>query len=488
MAFNVVIVDDEYYVRQSIKAKINLPFFNIVLDTDNGKELIEYIKRGLQSVHLVLVDIVMPLMDGLTLIQELQKINPELYFLVLSGYSDFKYMQKAIQIGVSDYVMKPIIPETLNKSLTDINQKLMERDCERAQNCMDNLCRHIVNKGKIEIDSYNEYFFKQRFENGYRIILSLLGNWESNIYWFDIYKKNEWCSVYPGIPNLLVTITSVDTQMDIPPVIDFTTITTYRSGKLRNLRELTWAVDEGLKALKNSMILGKMVSVEADIPFTLFDEGIAAWKSGSVQEIDKIIIHIKKKEYSKAIKCAGLLFQYPDIPQVNIEETWKVLAMELFKLFPGCGELLEDSWIRVCDDKLSFKASVIELIDHILDNSSCGERVETGAQVMNKIITYVNSNFQDNITLKDTADTFFINRSHLARSFKQITGKTFNEYITGLRIKKACELLRDTTRSMSEISYLIGYEDSRYFSQIFLKTIGISPSHYRQKLSLKLNG
>ena len=115
MAFNIAIIDDEYYIRQSIKTKINSPYFDIVYDTDNGKNLIDYIKKnGLWSLDLVLVDIVMPLMDGLDLVYEMLKINPELIFIVLSGYSDFKHMQKAIQVGVNNYIMKPIIPEMLN--------------------------------------------------------------------------------------------------------------------------------------------------------------------------------------------------------------------------------------------------------------------------------------------------------------------------------------------------------------------------------------
>ena len=144
MIFNAAIFDDEYYVRKSIIAKIDSPFINIVFDTDNGKELIDYLKKkGAHSLDLVLVDIVTPLMDGLTLIQELQKINPDLVFLIISGYSDFEYTQKAIRLGVTDYIMKPIIPETLNRSVETICQKLIAKDLKDIHSGMDCLCQYI---------------------------------------------------------------------------------------------------------------------------------------------------------------------------------------------------------------------------------------------------------------------------------------------------------------------------------------------------------
>ncbi|MDC7234581.1 MAG: helix-turn-helix transcriptional regulator [Spirochaetales bacterium] len=77
---------------------------------------------------------------------------------------------------------------------------------------------------------------------------------------------------------------------------------------------------------------------------------------------------------------------------------------------------------------------------------------------------------------------FFISPSYLSKLFRQFTGKTFIEYLTNLRVSKACELLKTSDRKLFEIAELVGYSDSRYFSSLFKKHTGLTPSQYRNKL------
>ena len=134
------------------------------------------------------------------------------------------------------------------------------------------------------------------------MVLSLLGNWENDIYWFDFFNKNKWSFVYPGIPSLLVSFSSDDRQINVPASIDFSTVTTYRSNMLYDLNVSVEAVEKGLKELKRSIVLGKMIYIEEGYPLTMFDQNIEEWKSRSNQGIDLIIMYIKKRNMQKLLK------------------------------------------------------------------------------------------------------------------------------------------------------------------------------------------
>lgn len=96
-----------------------------------------------------------------------------------------------------------------------------------------------------------------------------------------------------------------------------------------------------------------------------------------------------------------------------------------------------------------------------------------------EILDYIHKNYKEDITLKGTSEQFFINRSHLARIFKLKTGSTFNNYLTELRIEKACLLMKEGV-SVSMTSEMVGYENSRYFSRVFCKVKGCIPSKYKE--------
>ena len=147
-------MDDEDLIRQSIKNKIKVPDIKVVFDSDDGQNLINYVKEnGPWSIDIALIDIEMPLMNGLDLILQLKEINPDIHFIIITGHDDFKYMQKAIRLGVDDYILKPIIPDILNEVFNKCITKIKQRERILRQQCIDSLACYVANKGLIELDS-----------------------------------------------------------------------------------------------------------------------------------------------------------------------------------------------------------------------------------------------------------------------------------------------------------------------------------------------
>jgi two-component system response regulator YesN len=97
-----------------------------------------------------------------------------------------------------------------------------------------------------------------------------------------------------------------------------------------------------------------------------------------------------------------------------------------------------------------------------------------------KLLDYINSNYSEEISLNELSEKFHLNTTYICDLFKEITDKTFLEYITDIRMKKACELLKDTRLSIAEIAEKTGYKDYYYFNKVFKKNLGVPPGKYRK--------
>lgn len=190
--YRVIIVDDEKLIRRSIEQRINWQKLGLTIagTAGNGQEALELIAAV--QPHIVLVDIRMPLMDGLSLIREAQRRGfDSIFFVIISGYNDFSYARQAIRLGVSDYIQKPVEEKELEQTLRQIigklecRQKLPEttqmnasRESRSSRDLVEQICSYInqaycYNLGLKEIacqfhlnPSYLSQVFKVRSGKG----------------------------------------------------------------------------------------------------------------------------------------------------------------------------------------------------------------------------------------------------------------------------------------------------------------------------------
>lgn len=108
-------------------------------------------------------------------------------------------------------------------------------------------------------------------------------------------------------------------------------------------------------------------------------------------------------------------------------------------------------------------------------------KVKTGKETVEEIRVWIKNHYSEHITLKETAEKFFINRSHLARLFKEVSGQTFNEFLTEVRMEKACELLGNQKYNLEDVARLTGYEDKKYFQKVFVKIKGINVQKFKEQ-------
>lgn len=120
---------------------------------------------------------------------------------------------------------------------------------------------------------------------------------------------------------------------------------------------------------------------------------------------------------------------------------------------------------------------MIESIDKYLSTSNNSKH-----EKLIGVMEFIRSNYQKDISISDTADYFNVSESYLSRLFREETDYSFHEYLTVYRIRKACEMLMDTSVRIYEVAQSVGYKDQRYFSIVFKKYMGMSPGHFKEKL------
>ena len=108
------------------------------------------------------------------------------------------------------------------------------------------------------------------------------------------------------------------------------------------------------------------------------------------------------------------------------------------------------------------------------------KEIDVDNQLMQEIATYIYENYDKKLTLVDMAERFNISRSYLSKKFKVITGFGFKEYVVNVRIKNACRLLLETNKSITDIAFECGFNDSNYFGDAFRHIKGMSPNKYRK--------
>lgn len=111
------------------------------------------------------------------------------------------------------------------------------------------------------------------------------------------------------------------------------------------------------------------------------------------------------------------------------------------------------------------------------------ERVEKYRELMSAAITYVNEHYSEDLRLETVCRTFSISKSYFCQLFKRFTGKTYSDYLIDYRVHKAAELLLESDMSVTDIGSTVGFNDSAYFSRIFKRQTGVTPSHYKKKAS-----
>ena len=521
MLYKVFLVEDEIVTREGIRDNVDWKAngFEFCGEAPDG-EIALPILLTLQ-LDVLITDIKMPFMDGLQLCRIIRERMPWVKVIILSGHDEFEYAQEAIRLGVTEYLLKPVTVQDLNNVLQKIVAQLEQekKDQENILKLQEKLQenRAVLKENlllKLVIGAVSS---ADAFDQSQQIGLDLVAR-----YYLAVVVRIELCNAVENAeigeikrihhiisrlvennPDVFLLLKDIE---EVVLIMKGSTPEYLDEEKNLLLEQIQRQVESsdckltiGIGTTKNriadvSQSFGEaLVGIQNQVSQKLADPGGGADKAE--------LLKVDKSAVQDYLKC-GVKQDFDDFFEAFI----RPLVDSAFKSSIVKSYILMDIVVTtarfVKELGGDFDQVVPELnhIETILSNINTVDQIREQVQmilvsalmfrdsstnsqragILQKAKDYIDQHYMDqDMSLNQVAAYVNHSPSHFSAIFSQGTCKTFKEYLTELRIKKARELLRTTSLRSSEISYEIGYGDPHYFSYIFRKNTGLTPTEFR---------
>lgn len=535
--FKVLIVDDEFYFRQALK--VSLPWeelgFRIEGEAKNGEEALAMLPAI--EPDIVLVDINMPIMDGMELIQQARRSGHAAKFIVLTGHSEFAYAKRAMQLGVFNYVLKPIDETELRDSLLELQDLIRQERSVRSeieslrQQEKENipvLRDRVLNEwlqgyGFSDLSSDEErmrYLGIDLNASHYGVVVAdadSVDELESEearqirkLAVRDIVHERMRRSGYPhaschdhedrlvvivGGPDehsgklegLLGTIReAVRTNLGI-------TVTIGVGNAYPGLETVPASYREASFALKHRFVLGG----DRVIPHaTIADSGMKA-SLFSVEKRSGLLMCMRIGNRSEAEQWLSGFFRDARAKNASMEmlivagleivstclEYLAEMSLSFEQVNPDAGRPDVMQAFQQMNSADQLESWVRRLILKGMEHAQ-GTKKTRAAKVVEEVKSYIRAHYgNEELTIEDIAKHVHVNYNHLCYVFKKETSVTINDYLTEVRMTKAKELFDRGEKVVQFIAGQVGYADANYFGKCFKKFTGISPSKYASNVN-----
>lgn len=520
----ILIVDDEILERLALTKIITKHIENVKVigEASNGRLAIDMAIE--HSPDVIFMDIRMPGINGLEAISKIKQYNPHTRFIMVSAFNTFEYAKEAMQQGVKEYILKPSRKEDILASLLRVyNEIIEERQQQTEKNkLISNFDRALSFAQKewvtsLLINPVHETSFEEmslllgfEIKAGYSMVFSFRPQ-------TLIVTKSEKEDFYIWLKQALKRVinkefilgTTIET--DVPVLIickDESDILKYKSNSQSIIRSLNTLFKE--KFLDSHLLIGigEPYNSTKDLSKS-FKEASFALKQLDVDK--KKIYAFAKKELISSIgpendleternlliaitlgDINGTIQHYEDFIHnmltstgsniIKIKKSFQELIVVISRTFHELGlyynrDFNVDEYTEIptiFDEGKSYLISIVQYIQVWRTKHTKG--------LLQKAKEYLEENFAQSLSLEEVAEHVELSPFYFSKLFKERFGFTFIDYLTELRISHAKKEMSDLAKSLKEISYSIGYNDPNYFSRVFKKHTGLSPSEFRKAL------
>ncbi len=525
-----IIADDEIWVCKLIRNMIdweNLGF-QIIDQIYDGMSLLAAIKTEMPD--LVITDIRMPRLDGLSVIESASRLGYSTHFIIVSGHHDFKYAKKAIDFGVFSYLTKPVEEQQLIDILTSIKHKhfapadmsdnLLKQKLEQSNiKGMDLYIKHIIQNDCTLIPSmkYVNSNFSRCFSDGQFNIIAVKifhHKQDSSILFNNL---NALCSsIYNTLETICFDMFSFQYNYNQYILIN------YPLTQEQLIRQKIQSIyDSRMISVANSENDNIIVGIGTPVANfnqirTSYTHAISALRSGITHDTNKILDSCNDPVQQNLIDelfindfisdlTACVIGQSNDSLEELIENMFfealniqNLTALDIYDIaFRIINAVLSSMSIKVSAIFLkenpkskilaSFDSSpslaelqhsVIKYIEKIRSIKIASENGKSNT--IDKIKHYINKNYNQDVRLDDVAKHVVLNPNYVSEIFRQETGITFNKYLTNKRMEMARIYLADSRYRINDIAALVGYNDAKHFSKLFKKQYGTTPTNFRK--------
>lgn len=504
--YRMLVVDDEKTERECVRFLIEQSGLPLeVSEAGDGWEALMRLKET-DGADILFTDVQMPLMDGLELIREAEKLFPDMKILIFSSYADFEYARTALTLGVVNYILKPVIPEELKKSLEGLIGQLDEEAAsrklkDRQKSFMLQYALQLSISGNLDGSRVEPAVIKQLERFHCMVLVDFDGDFlENNSFVFyeslryAMKLDMESLNLSPD-QALLLLRTPVENPKEWGMKLLFHIQETFQiscwlaiSGPLSgqaSLKDAFAAVEQQMERRfwepqvhvfaeqeRENAQDGAGDGTDENRQLLQIKRALGNRDGAALQEaLDSLFAKYRSRQnqsqiYVKFIFSNLLTTLYPFLNEMDGEKkTLDAMISDLY-LQPDISEIVR---------------MVQELASRIIGGFSSGPSIR---REILEVTDYIGANYGKELSVERLASIVFLTPDYLSRLFKKSMGKSISQYIRQFRMEKARELLTGTNRKVIDIGEAVGYPNYSYFCQSFREYFGTSPERYRQERRL----
>lgn len=531
--YKVLIIDDETFVRSLLEKNLQTSGLPIQICSSAGDG-----QEALQRAHeihpdIIVTDIAMPFMNGLELIKELQSQGIQTKNIIISGYDEFDYARTAIALGVTDYLLKPFMPQELiqvfEKIIRELDgQKALDQNLHMLMEQAD--WNIVLNRGRIlrnvlegrEISGEEAEFLGFAQDGQEACFLSSILSLRGALQDFGCPEKIEEFMklIQSGYFSEDLSIFAVG--------LESSKLGVCFGRKSRDKARFMEDIIEGIRRFSKSMeqyydiipyvTLGRVYRSYHQL-HNSYLEALETWKDAlnpqkririygekeqeTIQRPEEAGVRIRNmKSCIRGAVCSGntaealellqqLMGMYASVSNKGGDYIFISAGELIFNIADdmeknGCGRPNEEDIPQLKNHMTA--GSLLEIHDLLGEyiEKCCAQVAENlfynrSAVAVHLVQSYIEEHLKDSmLSIEDAAELVHFSVSYLRQIFKKITGENFNEYLIRKRMEKAGELLKNTSMKVSDISERCGYDNQRYFSSSFKKFYGCTPTEFKE--------
>lgn len=503
--YRILIVDDEKIERRGIKfllKQIDVEWE--IEEAANGRDALERLKQ--KQFDIMLTDIKMPFMDGLQLIEESVKLDPEMKTVIFSGYGEFEYARKALTFRVVDYVLKPVEPEAFEKLMKKIisqveNRKRTREIAEKGLGYVKEHALYGLLNGKSVEDvkkESGEFLDLRDFEEIRCLVLLEFAS--------DFFNR-----AGVGIRDEILQVVGEDSMyLNLNPQQSVLLLPRDDSQSVHHTAESVAdyiretykedcfiAISGGIteagqleKAYNETEVLMESRFYEPERKIYFPDEEDGSGTESDDSNDDTLMKQMKQDIRVKDI--AGLRDHFErlcdkyrkkkDFSQIYIKFVFSNLLKDIYTSMPNMDENLLNEEVTKLYSVTDFN-TIMDMVNKNIDRlEECfGSSPSVVHREIETVKQYIYDHYSEELSVEALAKSVYMAPSYLSHVFKKETGQNISKFIKTYRMEKAREMLENTHNKIVNISYAVGYPNVSYFCQSFREYFGISPQKYRSQ-------
>ncbi|GIP19658.1 hypothetical protein J40TS1_53000 [Paenibacillus montaniterrae] len=458
----ICVADDEYEVRQSIIQKLSrFVSSEHIFDVGYGKQALEQIQYLCPDI--LLLDIRMPEIDGLEILQRLSSSYPNMKIIIVSGYDDFDYCRMAIQHGAMDYILKPVDRQQLMSNVQRVQQELAQKFIQEFEYERLKLPTPIFSYEQMDVTD-GSLWLDERIQK--------------SVYFYEDYEAEQWQQIMKT--SLCQFVTGEGWKLAIAQSLEQS-----HQGFHKRQEALSY-IDQQIKKRQAAIFYeGRLLPASSSVMEQTRKEAkacrmklIRAILQEQLAEIDELLegwfehassLTLQELQYECALLLTAIdeSLIHPSVVMVEQDrirywlswvadfETWSQLETQMRGVIRGSIKAKQHMQ-QLQQNAIS--ESWLDRVQRIIDTDRTGE-----------------------ISLEQAAEAVSIHPVTLSRMFKQQFGMNFSKYVTRKKMERAHKLLLETDMKVYDIMSSIGYADERYFRSIFKREFGVTPTELRKQ-------